>query len=132
MGNRKKKIEREMGSFMRQYSRKKHPNWDPNDRQYDRRMEEKIKNMDPEELSEIISGDGTGITREIDDLWYTFQKISGVEFMLNDSVSIIKGKKTGSVGAVISLNSLLPEPNYLVELSTGEDVDVFESQLEAI
>ncbi|WP_250461286.1 hypothetical protein [Microbulbifer litoralis] len=53
---RKKNLEGEIGAFMKQYARKAYPGWDPNDRSYDRKLEEKIKHMNPEELSELLYG----------------------------------------------------------------------------
>ncbi len=47
----------EIGEFLRRYGRKKQKNWDPNDRTYDRRMEERIKHMDPEELDRLMRGE---------------------------------------------------------------------------
>lgn len=52
-----KKLQRELGNFVQQYGRKKRPGWDPNDRNYDRKIEEKLKKMDPEELDELLHGD---------------------------------------------------------------------------
>lgn len=54
---RKKKLEGEIGAFMKQYKRKAHAGWDPNDRSYDRELEKKIKNMSPEELDELMRGE---------------------------------------------------------------------------
>lgn len=42
---------------MRQYSRKRHPRHDPNDRAYDRHVEQQVKHMDPAELDELLHGD---------------------------------------------------------------------------
>ena len=40
---------------MRQYGRtSRRPGWDPNDRHYDRKVEEEIKRMDPQELDELL------------------------------------------------------------------------------
>lgn len=132
MSKKKDKIRREFGSFQRQYERKAHSGWDPNDRIYDRKMERHIKNMDPNELSEIMSGDGSDITSEMDKLWYSFKLIPGIKFMLNDSVEITKGNYSGQRGAVISLESIYPEPMYLVELSSGEQVNLMESFLQSL
>ena len=45
--------------FAKQYARKKPKNGgDPNDRNYDRKLEEKIKRMKPEELAELLNDDG--------------------------------------------------------------------------
>ena len=126
------KIRREFGSFKRQYERKAHAGWDPNDRSYDRKMERQIKNMDPTELSEIMSGDGSDITPKMDELWFSFKPISGVKFMLNDSVEIIKGDHSGQKGTVTYLEALYPEPTYLVELSNGEQFNLMESFLKSL
>ena len=48
----------ELGTFMRQYGRKKDPHHDPNDRGYDRELERLVKQMDPAELDELLHGDG--------------------------------------------------------------------------
>ena len=55
--NRIKKLESEIGVFIQQYKRKAHAGMDPNDRRYDRKIEKKIKHMNPEELSRIMYGD---------------------------------------------------------------------------
>ncbi len=53
---RKKRLEAKLGPFLRQYGRKAHPGFDPNDRGYDRDFERKVKNMDPLELDELMNG----------------------------------------------------------------------------
>lgn len=47
----------QLGRFVQQYGRKAHKGWDPNDRVYDRKLEEKIKRLSPEDLSDLLSGD---------------------------------------------------------------------------
>lgn len=47
----------QLGRFVQQYGRKSTKGWDPNDRGYDRKLEEKIKRLSPEDLSELLSGD---------------------------------------------------------------------------
>jgi hypothetical protein len=43
---------------MRGYGRKKRPGGlDPNDRQYDRKLQATVKRMDPAELDEMLHGD---------------------------------------------------------------------------
>jgi hypothetical protein len=49
-------LEGEVGAFLRQYERKAAPNIDPNDRQYDREIEQLVKRMDPNELDELMHG----------------------------------------------------------------------------
>ena len=40
--------------FIKRYARKKQPGHDPNDRQYDRRVEAKVKRMKPETLDRLL------------------------------------------------------------------------------
>lgn len=49
-----KKIKKEIGAFIKQYQRKSDPHIDPNDRRYDRKIEQKIKRMKPEKLQKIL------------------------------------------------------------------------------
>jgi hypothetical protein len=56
MNKRKQKLAREMGDFIQKYKRKHYPGHNPNDRQYDREIEKKVKSMDPTELDELING----------------------------------------------------------------------------
>jgi len=53
---RTRKLEGDIGAFIKQYKRKAHSGWDPNDRRYDRELEEKIKHMSPEELNDLMYG----------------------------------------------------------------------------
>jgi hypothetical protein len=52
---KKEKLRGDLLAFMRQYRRRKHRNFDPNDRHYDRELEEKLKKMKPEELDELLN-----------------------------------------------------------------------------
>ena len=56
MSKRKKKLQAEIGAFLKQYARKAHAGHDPNDRPYDRRIEAMVKRMKPEELDELMHG----------------------------------------------------------------------------
>ncbi|SAL76110.1 hypothetical protein AWB74_04939 [Caballeronia arvi] len=48
----------ELGCFVQKYARKAHAGHDPNDRRYDRKIEKAIRTLRPDELSELLSGDG--------------------------------------------------------------------------
>jgi len=56
MAKKKNRLEGELGAFVQQYARKSDPHSDPNDRRYDRTIEERVKRMDPEELSQLLHG----------------------------------------------------------------------------
>ena len=53
---RRLRLDGEIGAFVKQYARRKQKNMDPNDRGYDRELEQKIKKMKPEELDELLNG----------------------------------------------------------------------------
>ena len=54
MARRKRKIERRLGTFLRQYGRKTKNTPDPNDLQYDRELEKQIKRMKPKALNRLM------------------------------------------------------------------------------
>lgn len=47
----------QLGRFVQQYGRKAAKGRDPNDRGYDRKLEEKIKRLSPEDLSDLLSAE---------------------------------------------------------------------------
>ncbi len=47
----------QLGRFVQEYARKAHKGWDLNDRNYDRKIEDKMKRLSPEDLSELLYGD---------------------------------------------------------------------------
>jgi len=55
----KKKIKTGYGLFVKKYARKSKGinGFDPNDRNYDRKLEERIKKMNPEKLFELLDED---------------------------------------------------------------------------
>jgi hypothetical protein len=57
MSQRRQRLQGELGAFMRQYGRRKHAGHDPNDRGYDRELEQQMKHMDPRELDELLHGE---------------------------------------------------------------------------
>lgn len=50
-------LRRNIGAFMRQYSRKAQRGREPNDRGYSRDIEREIKQLSPEELDEVLNGE---------------------------------------------------------------------------
>ncbi len=57
MSRRKQRLANDIDIFMRKYSRKRSPGSDPNDRDYDRKVEEMVKRMDPMELDALLRGE---------------------------------------------------------------------------
>ena len=70
--------------------------------------------------------------KRIDELWFSFQTVPGAAFKLNDSVSVEAGELKGERGNVVALLALRPEPRYLVELSSGSDAEIAESELSRV
>jgi len=55
-GKKKKEwLKSNIGQFVKEYGRKAQRGVEPNDRQYDRKVEKLIKRMDPQELSDLLS-----------------------------------------------------------------------------
>ncbi len=57
MSRRKQRLAAEVSTFMKRYTRKRPHRGEPNDRKYDRKVEELIKRMDPVELDALLRGD---------------------------------------------------------------------------
>ena len=53
-----------LGRFVQQYGRKAQKGWDPNDRNYDRKLEEKMKKLSPEELSDLLTGEDVSVVEK--------------------------------------------------------------------
>ncbi|OQW88572.1 MAG: hypothetical protein BWK78_08215 [Thiotrichaceae bacterium IS1] len=69
MSKRKNQLLGEVGAFLQQYRRKAYPTHDPNDRRYDRKVEQQVKSMTPEELNEIMYGDHDDFTQPEGEQW---------------------------------------------------------------
>lgn len=53
-------------------------------------------------------------------------------FMHNDYVRVVSGELTGSFGSLVTVLELEPEPLFVLELETGFDVEVRQSQIQLI
>jgi len=126
MSKRKNKISGELGVFLQQYARKAHAGLDPNDRTYDRELEKKIKAMSAEELGELMAGQDESLTIDEENEWYSQSLVPGLCYRLNDPVQVTLGGST-KMGSIVSLLAIRPLPKYLVELSDGTDIEVYEN-----
>ena len=65
MSKRSKRLEGQIGTFMQQHGRRKPPGrGEPNDRRYDREVEQAVKRMDPYELDEFLRGEAEDLSGE--------------------------------------------------------------------
>lgn len=51
------KLQQRVGPFFKQYARTSCSGYDPNDRGYDRKLEEKLKKLSPEEFDLLMNGE---------------------------------------------------------------------------
>jgi hypothetical protein len=55
--------------------------------------------------------------------------IPGVFFEHNDFVQVISGKYVGEKGSLVNVCKLQPEPKYILELESGYDIEVLQSEI---
>lgn len=60
------------------------------------------------------------------------EEIVGVLFIHNDYVRVVSGELSGSFGSLVTVLELEPEPLFILELETGFDVRVRQSEIELI
>lgn len=56
--------------------------------------------------------------------------IPGVKFSHNDYVRVVAGPHSGEYGSLVTVLSLLPEPRFVLELESGFDVEVLQSEIQ--
>ena len=69
------------------------------------------------------------IPQEIEDKFFAGLPTDKTKFAINAAVSILSGAHKGEAGSVISILSIEPQTKYLVELNSGMDIPVAESDL---
>lgn len=55
--------------------------------------------------------------------------IPEVSFWHNDYVHVVSGPHAGSSGSLVTVLSLQPEPRFVLELESGFDVEVYQSEI---
>lgn len=60
------------------------------------------------------------------------KSIEGVSFEHNDYVLIVAGEHKGANGSLVSIEDLGADPLYLLELESGFDVHVHQSQIKRV
>jgi len=58
------------------------------------------------------------------------QPIPGVTFEHNDYVVVVTGEHAGNKGSLVNVYQLAPDPVYTLELESGHDVLVLQSEIE--
>lgn len=57
-------------------------------------------------------------------------EIRGVKFWHNDYVRVVAGPHAGASGSLVTVLSLQPEPRFVLELESGFDVEVLQSEIQ--
>ncbi|MFT3758960.1 hypothetical protein [Thauera sp.] len=57
-------------------------------------------------------------------------EIPGVEFWHNDYVRVVSGSHVGATGSLVTVLSLQPEPRFVLELESGFDIEVHQSEIQ--
>ena len=71
-------------------------------------------------------------TRGLGDRWLAGEAIDGVAYAQHTLVQVVEGSRAGARGIVLLLMSIEPEPRYLVQLESGEQVPIRETALLAV
>jgi len=58
------------------------------------------------------------------------ERIPGVTYWHNDYVRVVAGTHKGAAGSLVTVLSLEPEPRFVLELESGFDVEVSQSEIE--
>ena len=58
--------------------------------------------------------------------------IAGVMFEHNDYVKVVSGAHNGKFGSLVTVLELTPEPRFVIELESGFDVEVLQSELASV
>lgn len=77
------------------------------------------------------SGDSQVKSAELCQAFLNHTPIEGVVYSHNDYVQIVSGAHEGKCGSLVTVLQLTPEPLFVVELETGFDVEVWQSQIAA-
>ena len=56
--------------------------------------------------------------------------IPGVDFWHNDFVRVVAGPHAGATGSLVTVLSVQPEPHFVLELESGLDVEVLQSEIQ--
>ena len=63
--------------------------------------------------------------------WILGEDVPGVHFLMGQPVEVISGPDQGARGILISLYSIVPEPEFHLETEAGGDAIVLQSQIRA-
>jgi hypothetical protein len=75
------------------------------------------------------SGLNVSIDRATQDHWILGGAIEGVTFRMQQLVRVVTGPDAGSIGELISIYAIEPEPVYHLELLDGTDRTVRQSEI---
>jgi len=68
-------------------------------------------------------------TRDLEQAFLNREPIDGVLYFHNDFVRVVAGPHGGTAGSLVTVLSLEPEPRFVLELESGFDVEVLQSEI---
>ncbi len=68
-------------------------------------------------------------SQDIDQAFFDHTQIPGVVFECNDYVHIVGGPYSGKSGSLVTVIALEPEPEFILELESGFDIEVRQSYI---
>lgn len=71
-------------------------------------------------------------TRDFGQAFLDREEIPGVEHSHNDLVRVVAGAHAGSMGSLVTVLTVSPEPRFVLELESGFDVEVLQSEIERV
>jgi hypothetical protein len=60
------------------------------------------------------------------------EPIVGVKYFHNDYVRVVSGRYAGDAGSLVTVLSLQPEPLFVLEAESGQDVEVLQSEIHRV
>jgi ribosomal protein S4E len=72
------------------------------------------------------------MNRDFGNNFLAHRPIPGVRFEHDDFVHVTSGEHKGKTGSLVSLNSLDENPRFTLELESGFDIEILQSEIERI
>ena len=70
------------------------------------------------------------VSNDILNAWRAQQAVVGVNFALDDLVTLLAGEHAGNVGSLVSIEQVEPEVVFMVEIDTDFVVPARQSEIE--
>lgn len=69
------------------------------------------------------------IPKEIEEAFFSQQRGDKVKFAYNDSIEVTSGDHAGKKGIIVLLIEMDPQPQYMLSLDDGTDIEITQDGL---